>query len=129
MNILEEERKFNVFINKTIIFSSKQFYKKEMRKNTRENSIEELTNDIRLKEMLSVIDFSYDTIENNIILLKAMKSLTEIEQKVIFLLFRKDLSRKVVADKVKIDVATVSRVQKRALLKMKKFLEGDIKNV
>ena len=100
-----------------------------MRKNTRENSIEELTNDIRLKEMLSVTDFSYDTIENNIMLLKAMKSLTEIEQKVIFLLFRKDLSRKVVADKVKIDVATVSRVQKRALLKMRKFLERDIEDV
>ena len=90
----EREEKFDSFLNKIIILSSKYYYKKQMRINGRENTIidnEEysqfLQKFITEKDTFS----SVERIDTSLQLKKALESLSAIEQAVIFLLFQRGL--------------------------------------
>ena len=58
----------------------------------------------------------------------AMKSLSAIEQAVIFLLFQEDLSQEEAGKILEICSKSVSRIKLRAIGKLKKYLKGDLEN-
>ena len=87
------EIRFDSFINKTIILSSKDYYRKQMRNGSREKTIfddENYENFLQDYVSLENSENFSETIENQIELHKALKSLTNIEQSVISLLFQKE---------------------------------------
>lgn len=144
---MEEENKFdskekiyefNSFLNKVIIFSGKEFYRKEIRNKRRE--IELLDND----NFENLFDNTYineedvffnqpskDVIEfisycENLNLHCALKSLSAIEQEVIFLLYTKELSQDEAAKILNICSKSVSRIKLRAFDKIRKFFKGEM---
>ena len=58
----------------------------------------------------------------------ALKSLTAIEQSVIFLLFQEELSQDEAAKILEIWSKSVSRIKVRAIEKLRKYLKGDLNN-
>lgn len=85
-----KEERFDSYLNKIIIFSSKNYFKKQMNIIENERTVVNneaysafIQNFATLDEDLSIIDNINDTLELN----KSMKSLSVIEQSVIFLLF------------------------------------------
>ena len=69
-----------------------------------------------------------DNIENTIELNNALKSLSAIEQSVLFLLFKEDLSQDDAAKILEICSKSVSRIKLRAIDKLKKYLKEDLEN-
>ena len=69
-----------------------------------------------------------DNITNTLELNNAMKSLSAIEQAVIFLLFQEDLSQEEAGKILEICSKSVSRIKLRAIGKLKKYLKGDLEN-
>lgn len=126
-----QEMRFDSFINKTIILSSKDYFRKQMKNVSREKTIFDDENyEDFLQEYISLgngKDFS-DTIENQIELHKALKSLTNIEQSVISLLFQKELSRDEAAKILNIYSQSVTRIKIRAVSKLRELLKGDFDN-
>ena len=125
----EREEKFDSFLNKIIILSSKYYYKKQMRINGRENTIidnEEysqfLQKFITEKDTFS----SVERIDTSLQLKKALESLSAIEQEVIFLLFQKELTQREAAEILEVYTKTISKIKIRAIHKLKKYLEEDL---
>ena len=87
-----------------------------------ENSI--LEGASMLKSAFSTID----DIENTLELNSALQSLSAIEQSVIFLLFKEDLSQDDAAKILEICSKSVSRIKLRAIDKLRKYNKGDVKN-
>ena len=69
-----------------------------------------------------------DDIESSLELNTALNCLSDIEQAVIFLLFKEELSQDEAAKILEIWSKSVSRIKVRAIEKLKKFMEGDSKN-
>ena len=69
-----------------------------------------------------------DTIDLSLQLKNALKSLTAIEQSVIFLLFQEELSQDEAAKILEIWSKSVSRIKVRAIKKLRKYLKGDLNN-
>lgn len=69
-----------------------------------------------------------DTIDLSLQLKNALKSLTAIEQSVIFLLFQEELSQDEAAKILEIWSKSVSRIKVRAIEKLRKYLKGDLNN-
>lgn len=117
----DKERRFNSFLNKTIILSSKRYFKKEM-------------NDYR-KAPASIDDFEkfsdssnsdFEHVENTCELDNALSKLSAIEQAVIFLLFKEELSQDEASKILEICSKSVSRIKIRAINKLKKYLKGEM---
>lgn len=126
-NNFKEER-FDSFLNKTIILSSRTFFKKQMNIINKERII---VDDEDYSDFLNGFNVPFDTFSNIDMLLelnKALKSLTAIEQSVIFLLFKEDFSQSEAATILDICSKSVSRIKLRAIEKLKKYLKGDAKN-
>ena len=126
-NDFQEER-FDSYLNKIIIFSSKGYFKKQMNINNKERTIIDDEEDssalLKAVEMYCTID----NIENTIELNNALKSLSAIEQSVLFLLFKEDLSQDDAAKILEICSKSVSRIKLRAIDKLKKYLKEDLEN-
>ncbi len=129
-----KEKRFDSFLTKTIILSSKQYYRNETIKDFREQKIiddEDFSQYIN--EYLKYEETSYncedinDFIEqlDNVALVHALKSLSNIEMIVIFLLFEKQLSSNEISKMLKIYSNSVSRIRKRALKKIEKYMKGE----
>ena len=58
----------------------------------------------------------------------ALNCLSDIEQAVIFLLFKKELSQAEAAEILEIYSKTVSKIKIRAIEKMRKYMKGDCEN-
>ena len=124
-----KEERFDSYLNKIIIFSSNKFYREQV--STKEKVIvddEDYASFIQDFLMINSAFSAVDDIVNNIELNNALKSLSAIEQSVIFLLFKEELSQDEVSQILNICSKSVSRIKIRALNKLKKFLEGDIEN-
>ena len=131
-NYYKEER-FDSFLNKTIILSSKRYYKYEKAKDFNELKIidDEYFSEF-INEYLKYEETAYthenidDFIEqlDNMVLVHALKSLSKIELMVIFLLFEKQLSSTEASKNLKICSDSVTRIKKRALKKLEKYLKG-----
>lgn len=131
-NDFKEER-FDSFLNKTIILSSKRYYKYEITKDFNELKIIDDENFSEfINEYLKYEKTTYnpesinDFIEqlDNTALVCALESLSKIEMMVIFLLFEKELSSSEASKILKICSDSVTRIKKRALKKLEKYLKG-----
>ena len=128
-----KEERFDSFLNKTIILSSKWYYKYEITKDFNELKIiddenfSEFINDYLKYEE---IDYSRENIDDfieqldNTALVCALESLSKIEMMVIFLLFEKQFSSSEASKILKICSDSVTRIKKRALKKLEKYLKG-----
>ena len=128
--IVYNEEKFDSFLNKTIILSSKAYFKKQMRIANREKTIidDEENSILEGVSMLKSAFSTIDDIENTLELNSALQSLSAIEQSVIFLLFKEDLSQEDAAKILEICSKSVSRIKLRAIDKLRKYIKGDVKN-
>ena len=127
-NTYKEER-FDSFLNKTIILSSKDYFRTQMGLSNKEKTIVDDVNYSTFLQRASVLNETIsiiDTISNSIELNNAMKSLSAIEQSVIFLLFEEDLSQDEAAKILEICSKSVSRIKLRAIDKLRKYLKGDL---
>lgn len=123
-----KDAKFDAFLNKTIIFSSKWYFRNQMKVINNEKLI---VDDDKSTSPLKDIDFngdkrSFEKIDNILDLSNAIQKLSAIEQAVIFLLYKKQLSQDDAAKILEICSKSVSRIKVRALDKLKKYLEGDL---
>lgn len=127
-------KKFNSFLNKTIVLCSKRYYKAELTTNLTELKIMDDENYTEyMKDYLKIDDDVYNCIDvdnfidlcENPVLIRALKSLSKIEMTVIFLLFEKQLTSREASKILKICSDSVTRINKRALRKLKEYLKGD----
>jgi RNA polymerase sigma factor (sigma-70 family) len=123
----DKERMFDSFLTKTIILSSRTYFKKQMKTFTRENTILDDTDFSAYIQKFIESENSLSTIEkidNELGLNTALKSLSAIEQSVIFLLFQEGLSQKDVAKILKVYSKTVSKIKIRAIKKLRNYMLG-----
>lgn len=123
------EEKFDSYLNKTIILSSKYYFKKQMKMKGREQAI--LNNEeysLFLQRFITEKDTfsSVERVETSLQLKKALESLSAIEQAVIFLLFQEELTQQEAAEILEVYTKTISKIKIRAINKLKKHLEEDL---
>ena len=96
-----DEEKFDSFLNKTIILSSKDYFKRTMNRIDKERTIvdDEEYSSVIYEKMNSTSDF--DKVDTKMELKTALNCLSEIEQAVIFLLFNEELTRNETEDSLK----------------------------
>ena len=122
-NDFQEER-FDSYLNKIIIFSSKGFFKKQMSIINKERTVvNDDYDEVALKFALKETLFELEKSEDN-----AIESLSAIEQSVIFLLFHEDLTQDEAADILEVYSKTISKIKVRAINKLKKELKGENAN-
>ncbi len=120
----DKERQFDSFINKTIIGSSKNYFEKQMKtKNTERTIVDDENSALFLYDFISVCDNSRT--EEKIDLTTALLSLSSIEQEVISLLYKENLSQDEAAKILEICSKSVSRIKIRAISKLKNQMRGD----
>ena len=125
------ESKFNAFLNLTIAGASRDYYKKERIYYGREIAIlDDYGLDERIRSRIekeaSKMD-AYDELgpfSEDFKLNIAFESLSDVEQTVIFLYFKKKYRSSEIAKMLNITVQSVSRIKKRALNRIKVFIEG-----
>lgn len=132
-NDFNEER-FDSFLNKTIILSSRKYYKNESTKDINELKIiddEDYSNYMQKYLNYSIDEaFQLENLDNfielfnNSDLVLALKSLSSIEMTVIFLLFEKQLTSSEASKILEICSDSVTRIKRRALKKIEKYLKG-----
>lgn len=129
-----KSKKFSSFLNKTIILSSKEYYRYEANKNLKELKIiddedysEYMKDYLKYDDKICNIDTMDDFVDicDNPVLIRALKSLSDIEMTVIFLLFEKQLTSSESSKILKICSDSVTRIKRRAIDKLKKYFEGD----
>ena len=123
------EEKFDSYLNKTIILSSKYYFKKQMKIKGKEQTI--LNNEeysLFLQRFITEKDTfsSVERVDTSLQLKKALESLSAIEQAVIFLLFQEELTQQEAADILEVYTKTISKIKIRAINKLKKHLEEDL---
>lgn len=128
-----KEERFDSFLNKTIILSSKKYYRNEIAKDLKELKIiddevytEWMENYLKYNDVYNLenIDTFVKVCENPM-LIRALKSLSDIEMTVIFLLFEEQLTSGEASKILKICAGSLSRIKKRALNKIEKYLKGE----
>lgn len=126
-----KEERFDSFLNKTIILSSRTYFKKQINIVNKEKTIvDDINYSAFLKDFMN-IDYkisSIDDVDISLQLNSALKSLSAIEQAVIFLLFYEELTQKEAAEILEIYSKTISKIKIRAIGKLKKFLKGDFED-
>lgn len=123
----EKEKRFDNFLNKTIVMSSKRYFKKENNIGVKEKTIVDNENfSAFLQSFIDTDNSCFDNVDNKLQLNSALNTLSVVEQAVIFLLFQEELSQDEAAKILEICSKSVSRIKIRALNKMKKYLEGDV---
>lgn len=123
-----DEEKFDSFLNKTIILSSKDYFKRTMNRIDKERTIvdDEEYSSVIYEKMNSTSDF--DKVDTKMELKTALNCLSEIEQAVIFLLFNEELTRNETTEILKLYESTVSKIKRRAINKLKNILDGGMED-
>ena len=122
----EKEKRFNNFLNKTIILSSKRYFKKEVNISRKEQTlIDDSSNTSILNSVAISATTDFDLVENCLELNTALSKLSDIEQTVIFLLYNKELSQDEASKILEICSKSVSRIKVRAINKLRKYMKGD----
>lgn len=126
-----KEEKFDSFLNKTIILSSRTYFKKQMNTLNKEKVIvDDEDYSAFLQDFINMNNkvYSVSDVDTSLQLQNALKSLSAIEQAVIFLLFEEELTQNEAAEILEIYSKTVSKIKIRAVNKLKKYFEGDFEN-
>lgn len=122
----EKEKRFNNFLNKTIILSSKRYFKKEVNISNKEQMlVDDNSHTSVLNSAVKSTTADFDLVENCLELNTALSKLSDIEQTVIFLLYNKELSQDEASKILEICSKSVSRIKVRAINKLKKYMKGD----
>lgn len=121
----KEEAEFNSFLNKTIIGTASNFFKKKLKIEKIEEYLEE---EIVTQEEIEVLDKSINNTNikyalKNDKLDKAIESLTKNERSVILFDFMGELKTNEIAMVLGININTVYIIRKRALNKLRKYLK------
>ena len=134
LNESELSKKFDSFLTKTIILSSKRYYKDEVTRDFKELKIiddEDYSEYIKKYVKYEEKAYSQMNIDNfveqleNSKLVYALKSLSNVEMTVIFLLFQEQLTSKEASQILKICSDSVTRIKRRAFKKIEKYLKGE----
>ena len=134
LNESELSKKFDSFLTKTIILSSKRYYKDEVTRDFKELKIiddEDYSEYIKKYVKYEEKAYSQMNIDNfveqleNSKLVYALKSLSNVEMTVIFLLFQEQLTSKEASQILKICSDSVTRKKRRAFKKIEKYLKGE----
>lgn len=134
VNESELSKKFDSFLTKTIILSSKRYYKDEVTRDFKELKIiddEDYSEYIKKYVKYEEKAYSQMNIDNfveqleNSKLVYALKSLSNVEMTVIFLLFQEQLTSKEASQILKICSDSVTRIKRRAFKKIEKYLKGE----
>lgn len=123
------EAKFDSYLTKTIILSSKKYFKKQINTTLKEETIFDNKDYCAFIESFFDIGKSmseYEKIDMSLSLKDALSTLSAIEQAVIFLLFQEELSQKEAADILEIYSKTISKIKIRAIEKLKKYFKEDL---
>lgn len=123
------EAKFDSYLSKTIIFSSKKYFKKQITMKSKELNIFDDKDYYAFIENIFSINQSkqyYKKIDISLSIKDALNSLSAIEQAVIFLLFQEELSQNEAAQILEIYSKTVSKIKIRAIKKLKKYFEEEL---
>ncbi|MBO6232933.1 MAG: sigma-70 family RNA polymerase sigma factor [Clostridia bacterium] len=123
-----KEAKFNSFLNKTIIMTSKNNFIKQMKYLNKEQTIfdnEDYSAFLQNFIALSAPVNDFEKVELESQLNSALNCLSVTEQAVIFLLFNKNYSQNDAAKMLKLYSKSISKIKIRAIKKLKKYLEGD----
>ncbi len=126
-----KEERFDSFLNKTIILSSRTYFKKQMNTLNKEKVIvDDEDYSAFLQDFINMNNkvYSVSDVDTSLQLQNALKSLSAIEQAVIFLLFEEELTQNEAAEILEIYSKTVSKIKIRAVNKLKKYFEGDCEN-
>ena len=126
-----KEERFNSFLNKTIILSSKAYFKKQAKINNTEKVIiddENFSSYIQGYIASDKTHMPIENIESSMELNHALNCLSNVEQAVIFLLYKQELTQTEASAILKICSNSVSRIKLRAVDKLKKYLKGDLKD-
>ena len=122
----EKEKRFNNFLNKTIILSSKRYFKKEVNISNKEQMlVDDNSHTSVLNAAVNSTITDFDLVENCLELNTALSKLSDIEQTVIFLLYNKELSQDEASKILEICSKSVSRIKVRAINKLRKYMKGD----
>ena len=90
----EREKRFDNFLNKTIVMSSKRYFKKENNIGTKEKTIADNADFCAfLQGFIDAENSCFGDVENKLQLNSALNTLSVVEQAVIFLLFQEELSQ------------------------------------
>ena len=123
------EAKFDSYLTKTIILSSKKYFKKQINTTLKEEAIFDNKDYCAFIESFFDIGKSmseYEKIDMSLTLKDALSTLSAIEQAVIFLLFQEELSQNEAAQILEIYSKTVSKIKIRAIEKLKKYFKEDL---
>lgn len=123
------EAKFDSYLTKTIILSSKKYFKKQINTTLKEETIFDNKDYCAFIESFFDIGKSmseYEKIDMSLTLKDALSTLSAIEQAVIFLLFQEELSQNEAAQILEIYSKTVSKIKIRAIEKLKKYFKEDL---
>ena len=130
----DKERQFNSFLNKTIILSSRKYFNEKLSRDSKELKImDDVNYSEYLKDFTKYVDTSAytRTIDQFIVLcdnqklVSALKSLSNIEMTVIFLLFERQLKSSEASKILQICNDSVTRIKRRALKKLEKYMKGE----
>ncbi len=122
----EKEKRFNNFLNKTIILSSKRYFKREVNISNKEQMlVDDNSHTSVLNSAVNSTIADFDLVENCLELNTALSKLSDIEQTVIFLLYNKELSQDEASKILEICSKSVSRIKVRAINKLRKYMKGD----
>ena len=123
------EAKFDSFLTKTIILSSKKYFKKQIDMSSKEQTIFDdegycvfVESFFELKKKKKN---DYERVDISLSIKDALNSLSAIEQAVIFLLFQEELSQNEAAQILEIYSKNVSKIKIRAIEKLKKYFKED----
>ena len=129
----ERKKKFENLINKTIVLSWRRYFKEEY---TKEQIDQKLIDDERYEQYIEQIAFQEDKCKvsdtndlieqiDNINLLKALKSLSDIEMTVVFLLFEKQFTSSEASKILEFCSDSVTRIKRRAIRKLQDYMKGE----
>lgn len=124
----DKNKQFDSFLTKTIIFSSRNYFKKFMNTNAKENTIFDNEDYSAFLQGFMEQNSSFPTIDKvdmYIELNSAFMSLSAIEQAVIFLLYHEQLSQEEAAQMLTIWSKSISRIKLRAIDKLRKYMKGE----
>lgn len=122
----EKEKRFNNFLNKTIILSSKRYFKREVNISNKEQMlVDDNSHTSVLNAASNSTNNDFDLVENCLELNTALNKLSDIEQTVIFLLYNQELSQNEASKILEICSKSVSRIKVRAINKLRKYMKGD----
>ncbi len=126
-----KEERFDSFLNKTIILSSRTYFKKQMNTLNKEKVIvDDEDYSAFLQDFINMNNkvYSVSDVDTSLQLQNALKSLSAIEQAVIFLLFEEELTQSEAAKILEIYSKTVSKIKIRAINKLKKYFKENEEN-